>query len=170
MNASSTRRSESISYVHAVSRMAVDPRGHTDDPGTDEMQTPAACAEKCSREAPGKQQRTYPNVDSTRSCHLGDAGISVRSCLRAGNAADGTRTSRAVRGCAGKAHDHRRRNDIPSLPRSTSTPQPWPSSTRFRRSGRRVPRRSSRPVPRKNSRIGMISWRVKSFLLTPPRR
>jgi len=27
MNASSTRRSESISYVHAVSRMAVDARG-----------------------------------------------------------------------------------------------------------------------------------------------
>ena len=34
----------------------------------------------------------------------------VRSRVRSGNAADVTRTSRAFRGCAGKAHDHRRRN------------------------------------------------------------
>jgi hypothetical protein len=41
MNASSTRRSESISYVHAVSQMAVDARG-----------TPTICElMKCKRPA-----------------------------------------------------------------------------------------------------------------------
>ena len=36
------------------------------------MQTPAgSCAVTCSPASRRKQQRTYPNVDSTRSCHLG---------------------------------------------------------------------------------------------------
>jgi hypothetical protein len=32
MNTSSTRRSESTRYVHAVSRIVVDAKGHADDP------------------------------------------------------------------------------------------------------------------------------------------
>ena len=109
-NTSSTRRSKSTSYVHAVSRIVVDPKGHADYPRTDEWKHPPTCARKCSCARQGKQQRTYPNANSTRSRHLGDAGTSVRSCLRAGDAADRTRSSRTVRGCAGKAHDHWRRN------------------------------------------------------------
>src|SRR3954451_4306118 len=109
MNALSTRLSESTGYVHPISRMAVDAKG---TPAIWKLMnaTPACLrAENVRAQARGTTE-DLPNVDSTCSGQLRNAGTAVRPRLRAGNAADGARTSRAVRGCAGKARDHWRRN------------------------------------------------------------
>src|SRR6478736_2767599 len=100
MNASSTCRSESTGYFNAVSRMVVDAAGMTPIRVLMNADTRRLVRRTCSPASRRKQQRIYPHVDSTRSRHLGRTGTPVRSRLRAGGAADGTRSSRACGGCA----------------------------------------------------------------------
>jgi hypothetical protein len=60
MNTSSTRRSESTRYVHAVSRMVVDAKGHADDPRTDEWKHPPTCARKMLVRKPRETTEDLP--------------------------------------------------------------------------------------------------------------
>ena len=67
---------------------------HAGDLETDDA-TPACLRAENVRAQARETTEDLPNVDSTRSRHLRNAGTAVRPRLRAGNAADGARTFRA---------------------------------------------------------------------------